>query len=150
MVDQALIHALFAFIASVGIHVSDEDVVVTYESSQRIERLYKQPAVAICLHGHVMLGPMVDLKTELGRSTLVHELVHYTQDKCPRAKANVLAKREAIAYEIQNKYLESIGSKSRVPNPFYMDLFTPALRAEDVLPFRPVQRKDDSFSERAE
>lgn len=133
MVDPALIHAMFVFIASLGFHVVDENVRLVRLPQAEIETMAKQVAYATCVDGVVYLGPHVDLRTDYGRSILVHELVHYTQDKCPRATQRILAKREGIAYEAQNRYLESIHSPLRIINPFVVELYGNNPPADEVL-----------------
>lgn len=142
MIDQALIVAAFAFIESIGMHVPDRNVVVTYASVAELKVLNKgHPASGLCIDGRVYLSDQLDLNSDLGKSIVVHELVHYTQDKCPLSLGLVLAKREAVAYQVQNMYLEHIGSATRVENPYFMALFGSSdvevmrVRAQRMIPY---------------
>lgn len=146
MITQAFISTLFAFITSIGLLVPDENVIVTFETTARINQLHHgHSARALCIDGHVYLDESkVDLRTDLGRSILVHELVHYTQNHCPRDVKEIQAKNERIAYQVQNLYLERIGSATRVNTFDFSEILTDDKR-EAVKPYTIIHQRSNSL-----
>lgn len=122
--DQ-LVAALFLWLASNGItplNPYDVHPKVTIVSQEQIN---KQPgarmnSAGLCKNGEVILSKNVDLTTEIGKSILLHELVHYTQNHCPILKPGdaLFFVNEKIAYDVQNKYLAEKRTGSRAQNPY--------------------------------
>jgi len=114
-----LIAACFLFLHSYGIEPMDSvrKPTVSIVSAAELKRVVGGSALGACIDGHIYLDNRIDLKTTIGKSTLCHEIVHFTQNYCPRQK-NLLEQeyKEKIAYQLQNQFLMDHGEKFRAVN----------------------------------
>lgn len=113
-----LILSLLLYLKTLGIEsISPQVDRPTYQfvAAEWFVKNYKRSADGMCLGGKIYLNEdRVDLRTVYGKSVLLHELVHYTQDYCPKAPDQAMwDAREHPAYQIQNTYLRDNGSPTR-------------------------------------
>lgn len=107
------------FLQTQGIVFPKEPPVVTIESAETIKRLVGIDAYGTCYKLHVMVRNDLDLETPEGASTLVHELVHFSQG-CPLTKditPKQYVENEVQAYKFQNHFLKWAGSTHVALNP---------------------------------
>jgi len=116
-----LIAACFLFLHSYGIEPMDSvrKPVVSIVSAAELKQIIGSPVLGACVDGNIYLDNRIDLKTKIGQSALCHEIVHFTQNYCPRQK-DILGREynEKLAYQIQNQFLIDHGEKIRAVNPY--------------------------------
>jgi len=127
-----IVSELFAFLAAVGIQPPVEippiNFISSHEMSIMVNDVYgfrqqnlSQFPLGVCVNGVISLDSKINVKTVWGKSLLLHELTHYTQNKCPLvSKKDIMkiAMMEAQAYSVQNRWLEANNSPLRFDNPY--------------------------------
>lgn len=132
-----LVLALLLYLKSYGIEPIDSvsKPIVTFHSDAELTEKFKIPVFGACIDSHIFINQdKVNLKTIEGKSVLLHELVHFTQDKCPLV-IDFLAReyRERIAYQLQNQYLMDNNVRWRSVNPNQPDVTEGYTRPRPIL-----------------
>lgn len=107
------------FLQGQGLTFPDYPPVVTIETAESIEKIAGIKAYGACDGKFIYIRKDVDLYSLVGVSTLVHEMVHFSQG-CPLLKDITHEKfleYEAQAYELQNRFLKLFGSPIVIKNP---------------------------------
>lgn len=145
-VDASLIALAVTFVQSQGLNVPEHpQVVYTIETTEKITELVQASkgirAIGTCYRENgkllVHVSKDLDLRSVIGFSTLVHEVVHVTQG-CPLRKdvgEAGMVRAENQAYAIQNKFLEWANSNYRVVSPY-----DPKLKQDLLIMEKELQR----------
>lgn len=118
-VSAFLITFAIHFLQGQGLTFPDYPPVVTIETAEFIEKEAGIKAYGACVGKYIYIRKDVDLYSLEGSSTLIHELVHFSQG-CPLLKDITHEKflaLEAQAYELQNRFLMLFGSPVVIKNP---------------------------------
>lgn len=141
MNDLTLVMELFAFLSMLGIQtptelpkiniISTKEMIWMTDDKQGFhQENLGQIITGMCVNGTIYIDSKVDMSTVMGKSVLIHELTHYTQNKCapvPKKDIMKIATLEAQAYAAQNRWIQANKMTIEVKNPYGVTIYLPAV-----------------------